>query len=347
MKSPLIFYCLLFLYSASSTAQRVRLTNDTLHKRVDVVIDGIPFTSYIYTGGDSLKKPVLFPIRSARGTIVTRGWPLEPRPGERTDHPHHVGMWLNYENVDGFDYWNNSAAIPPQDRVKKYGLIQHTGITLCKSGEAQGILTVTADWISADGQGAPTLHETTTYHFSGKGEKRFIERATTLEAVADVLFKDAKDGLFAIRVARELEQPSDKPELFTDANGRATTVPRMDTAGVTGLYKSSEGLQGDSVWSSRGRWVNLHGRIKGEEISIAIVDHPENLGYPTYWHARGYGLFAANPLGAAVFSQGKETRNFQLKAGQKITFRYRVAIISRKTTDKEINKLADQFYQTD
>ena len=78
-------------------------------KRVDVTIDGKPFTSYIWPA--TLKKPVLYPLRTAKGTLVTRGFPLDPRKGERVDHPHHVGMWLNHGDVNGLDFWNNSDAI--------------------------------------------------------------------------------------------------------------------------------------------------------------------------------------------------------------------------------------------
>ena len=35
----------------------------------------------------------------------------------------------------------------------------------------------------------------------------------------------------------------------------------------------------------------------GEPVSIAIFDAPGNPGYPTYWHARGYGLFAGCAAG--------------------------------------------------
>ena len=65
-------------------------------------------------------------------------------------------------------------------------------------------------------------------------------------------------------------------------------------------------------------------------ISIAIIDHPQNPGYPTYWHARGYGLFAANPLGQKVFSNGRENLNLTLQKGQSATFRYRIVIASGK-----------------
>src|SRR5438105_8532748 len=113
----------------------VDLRVDEAARRVDVTIGGRPFTSYIWT--DAVKKPVLYPIRDAHGTLVTRGWPLDPRPGERIDHPHHVGLWLNYENVNGFDFWNNSEAIKPAD-APKMGTILHRRIVGAKSGSAPG-----------------------------------------------------------------------------------------------------------------------------------------------------------------------------------------------------------------
>ena len=71
-------------------------------------------------------------------------------------------------------------------------------------------------------------------------------------------------------------------------------------------------------------------------MTLAILDHPKNVGFPTYWHARGYGLFAANPLGEKVFTEGKAELNFRLAAGQSTTFRYRVLILSRTATPDQI-----------
>ena len=103
-------------------AMSVTVTPNESAKRVDVAVGGKPFTSYIWP--DDVKKPVLDPIRSAGGTLVTRGWPRAPRPGERVDHPHHVGLWFNYESVNGLDFWNNSDAIKPEQR-SKMGTILH------------------------------------------------------------------------------------------------------------------------------------------------------------------------------------------------------------------------------
>ena len=155
--------------------------------------------------------------------------------------------------------------------------------------------------------------------------------------------KDVKDGMFAIRVAREQEHPSDKAYVFIDANGIETKVDKLDNSNITGKYRSSEGIEGDSVWSTRGRWVNLTGKIGYENISVCIIDHPSNINYPTYWHARGYGLFAANPLGEKVFSKGKKELDLKIAPKKSVTFKYRTVIDSHKLTDGEINVLAADF----
>jgi methane monooxygenase PmoA-like len=321
----------------SATGVQV-VPNEAAH-RVDVLIDGHAFTSYIWP--DSVKKPVLYPLRTAKGTIVTRGYPLDPRPGERVDHPHHVGTWFNYGDVNGLDFWNNSEAIKTAER-NKYGTIRHNKIKRVKNGKSQGELEVEMDWLGPDG--APLLREETTFVFHGGPESRAIDRITRLTALEKrVVFNDNKEGVIGIRVARQLEQPSDKPEVFTDASGKATAVPELDNTGVTGRYLSSEGKTGDDVWGTRGRWTMLAGRISQEDVTIAILDHPKNPGYPTYWHARGYGLFAANPLGQKVFSDGKQTLNFTLEPRQSATFRYRILVLSAAATPDDLESQYRRF----
>lgn len=319
---------------------RITLVQNDAEKRVDVMIDGELFTAYIYP--ETVKKPVLYPIKSAQGTTVTRGFPLESRAGERIDHPHHVGLWLNYGDVNGLDFWNNSDAIPEEKRAH-YGTIVHKEINRISNGDDKGELEVSMEWV--DHEGKTLLKENTTFIFSGTDRKRVIDRITTLTALeSDVSMKDNKEGFIGIRVARELEHPADKPEKFTDASGNPTDVPVLNNEGVTGWYTSSEGLEGHDVWGTRAKWMNLSGEIEGENIAIAIFDHPDNVGYPTYWHARGYGLYAANPLGQEAMSEGKETLNFGLKANEAVTFKHRVIIYSG--VDKEqIEKDFEAFAQ--
>jgi hypothetical protein len=309
-------------------------------KRVDITIDGRPFTSYIWPS--TLKKPVLYPLRTAKGTLVTRGFPLDPRPGERVDHPHHVGMWLNHGDVNGLDFWNNSDAIPAAD-AGKMGTIYHRRIVEAKSGASQGELTVETAWMTPDNK--QLLKETTRFVFRGGADSRTIDRITTLTALDQkVVFKDSKEAFLGMRVTRALEQPADKAEKFTDASGKVTAVPMLDNTGVTGKYISSEGKEGDAVWSTRGKWTLLGGMIDGEPVTLAILDHPSNVGYPTHWHARGYGLFAANPLGDKQFNEAKDF-DYTLEAGKSVTFRYRVLILGGPTTPDRIERESKAFAQ--
>jgi hypothetical protein len=309
-------------------------------KQIDILYNDTLLTAYCYY--DSVMKPVLFPLNTVSGITLTRGFPLAPREGERIDHPHHIGMWLNYESVNGLDFWNNSTAIAFAKR-SHYGSIVHDGVVKTDTKKDKAILEVTARWL--DRGGKILLRESTVYHFAVAGGNVIIDRKTTLNALdVNVDFKDVKDGFLGIRVARELEHPSNEPEIFLDNKGNATTVAAINNEGVTGEYLSSEGLKGNDVWGTRGRWVSLRGKIRHQPVSITIIDHPKNPGYPAYWHARGYGLFAVNPLGQEVFSKGKEKLNFKLGTGESVTFLYRVILHEgNELTSAEIEHFAKSF----
>jgi Methane oxygenase PmoA len=325
--------------SSFSQNQMVKLVKEKDTNRINVLIGNKPFTSFFYP--DTLEKPVLFPIHAANGTIVTRGFPLNPQPGEPTDHPHHIGMWMNFENVNGLDFWNNSFAIP-KEKKNSYGRIKTDRIVEMKGG-IKGSLTYHANWTNQ--QNETLLEETTTFEFSGTRRLRFIDRITALKAVIDINFKDAKDGFLGFRLARALQIPTMEDKKFTDDKGIETIVKGKADSVANGNYITSEGKQGDSAWSTRGRWCKVYGKMENDSVSVIIVDHPKNFNYPTFWHARGYGLFAANPLGEKVFTNGKSEKNLQLKKGESIIFRFRIVIDNGNKTisTREINMLADEF----
>ena len=320
---------------------RVTLAHPGSQPRVDVLVDGKPFTSYIWPG--TLKKPTLYPIRTGAGTVITRGFP--PEIGERGDHPHHVGLWFNYGDVNGYDFWNNSSAIPA-DRVDKMGRIVHQDITKMEDGRGKGVLEVKTQWVTAQ-NGTPLLDETTLFTFRATADgMRMIDRRTLLRPAGETIsFPDNKEGLIGMRVVRALEDPNEKSGEFVDASGKVTKVDALDPKGVTGVYTSSEGVKGGKVWGTRGKWTTLEGVVDGKPVTIAILDHPGNPGFPTYWHARGYGLFAANPLGQAVFSDGKEKLGFAIKKGQTQLFRYRVLIADKAITPEQMGPLYDAWVE--
>jgi hypothetical protein len=322
----------------AQSEQEVKFVRVDSLQRVDIYIGNLLFTSYWYA--DTLTKPFLFPVSTASGTTVTRGYPIFPRPGERVDHPHHTGIWFNYGNVNGIDFWNNSFAIPP-DKKPNYGIIQHQSVDTMYFDGNEGMLKVSARWHRMDGKNL--LNENVIYHFSGSDSTRTITRISTLTAAdTTVVLGDNKEGLWAIRVDRCLEMPSSEPQIFTDANGNPTEVPAVNNDGKSGEYIGSNGFKGDSVWGTRNKWVMLSGEKDQEKISIIILDYPTNPGFPAHFHARGYGLFSINNLGQQVFNPAEPLQTFTLQPGESLQFRHRMIIASGVQISSE---QADRLYE--
>lgn len=323
--------------------QPVTVVASASERKIDILIGGKLFTQFLYP--DTLEKPVLFPLIAANGTTVTRGFPLEPKPGEPNDHPHHIGLWFNFENLNGLDFWNNSYAIPA-DKKHLYGWIRTDKILKTKSGKT-GDLVYHANWTNQ--QNKVILEETTRFEFSGDEHRRTIDRITTLKADTEAVFNDAKDGMLGLRLAHELQMPTTEDQKFTDNKGNVTVVKGGTDHIANGNYLTSAGKTGNDAWSTRGVWCKVYAKMGADSISIAIIDHPKNPNYPTFWHARGYGLFAANPLGEKIFTNGKSEKNLRLKKGESVTFRYRIVISDGERTMgvNELNALANTFAGND
>ncbi|MFB6138540.1 MAG: PmoA family protein [Halobacteriaceae archaeon] len=337
-------------------------------ERVDVTVGGDPFTTLRY--GAAHTKPVLHPIRAPSGPAVTRGYPLDPQVGERVDHVHHVGSWLNYGHVNGHDLWNYAGDGPLAD-VEDGGVVRVDGVDVTGRGEvagdgdvaAEGDATATGDaatvettatWVTPEGE---QLREETTYGFGTTGDAdgsadatRTVDRTTTLTALDhDVELHDDKEGLFAVRVATGLEHETEGPTTrITSVDASATGEAAAESVAAVeapegdrpaGEYYTSAGARGEGAWGTRARWVRLAGEVSGEDVSLTVMDHPENPGHPAWWHARQYGLFAANPLAPSVFSGGEfEPLDFELPAGESTTFRFRVDVDDGEPSGQEIEE---------
>ncbi len=331
-----------FFVMGTSHAQlkEVRFVADEKSNKVDVHIDGKLFTSYIYP--NDLEKPVLYPVCTAKGTVITRGFPRDPRPGERVDHPHHVGLWLNHGDVNGLDFWNNSYAIPTEEKGK-FGSIRHQKIIKAEDGKNKGTLVAVSHWV--DSKGNILLIEETTFVFFGTDNLRVIDRITKLTAQKEkVVFKDTKEGMMGIRLDRAFEEPSIKAEVFTDANGNPTSVPVLNNDGVNGTYRNSNGLAKGEVWGKRANWVSLSAMKGDEAITIAITDHKKNIGYPAHWHARNYGLFAINNLGSKFYVSSDEEFIHTINPKETMRLKHRILINSGKfLSDEDMNRQFNDF----
>lgn len=330
----LVVGCLL---SLAGYGQKFKIVEKPLEKRIDVLYGKKHITSLIYF--DSLFKTAYFPLASLNGTVVTRyypfpmkaGWHSIVKPGERADHPHHVGLFFAHESVNGHDFWNMSTAIPPKNRIN-YGTEIFESAVVDKN-----TITSIARWRANDNE--DLLREKTIMRFSAPGNDLVIDRITTLTALTDIIFEDRKDALMGLRLARELELPVPGKDNFVLEDGTISQLIENDTSKVTGNYRNSESIIGAGVWGKKATWVCLDGKIEGKDISVAIIDHPGNTDAPSYWHARGYGLFAVNPLGKEVFTEGKAKINLTLKKGQNVVFKYRIVIREGgKLTSAELNQ---------
>jgi len=315
---------------------RVAFICDEAAHKVEVNIDGALFTSFFYP--EDMEKPVLWPIYSASGIDITRGYPRAPRAFESTDHPHQMGLWFNHGSVNGLDFWNNSYAIP-EERKPYYGSIVMDRIL---SSENNTLVTL-SNWVDNNGQ--ILLKEETSFVFDGCENIRSVVRKAKLTAVDTVLFLESKEGMLGLRVDRAFQKPSDSPARYTDANGIVTEVATVNNEGICGEYINSLGDKGDDAWSKRAEWTMLNGTKDGDDISILIVDSKSNINFPAWSHARGYGLFGVNNLGGRAFDKDyPELVSLKLEPGQSIFFTYKVVIKSGGfLTSKQASEIAAEF----
>jgi hypothetical protein len=268
---------------------------------VDVSIGGRPFTTYHFDA--AVAKPYFSPLRSAHGTIVTRGFPMTADvAGEDHDEPHQRAMYFAHGDINGFDFWGEAAFPRWSDhRVSTFGRTVFRALDEILGAPDGGRLRAAFDLVTPAGVIA---EETQTFDFSGDEESRIIDCEFAIHAShRAVTMGDTKEGTFAIRVVKALDSP---PGHMVNSNG---AIGEKD------------------IWGARAGWVDYYGRVGDEDVGIAVFDHPHNLRAPTYWHARAYGLLAANPFGVKQFTKDRhQDGSYAIAAGETLVLRYRVLI---------------------
>ncbi len=241
-------------------------------------------------------RPYVWPLYAPGQVPVTRNHPMAERDGEQSDHPHHQSLWLAHGNVNGFDFWHGKGH---RERMV-------LATTLAKFGhEPYGLVQCEYNWLVDDN--TVVLRESRQLRFHDDGDARMIDVFVELRATTDdVRFGDTKEGTFAMRLHPAL---------------------RVDGKVASGDLRNSEGDHGKAVWGKRARWIADHGVVDGNSVGIAMFDHPKNLRHPTWWHARNYGLLAANPFGMHDFEKKpKGAGDFVLKKGESLSLRYRIVL---------------------
>ena len=294
---------LVFVASAFPAGDTVELTRKG--DQVDVLVGGKPFTTYYFSA--DVAKPYFQPLRTAQGTIFTRdfihGNTLPP--GHENDpslEPHQRPMFFAHGNIDGIDFWGE-AVFPKYSDDTVFGRTTLRKLEEVRGGADSGVLR--ADFELSDPNGRVIADEIQSFVFGGDHDIRWIDCEITLVANhgSDLTLGDSKEGTFGIRLAKELNSPP-------------------------GRMVNSAGAEGErAIWGKRADWVNVDGAVDGEDLGIAVFDSPTSFRHPTYWHARGYGLLAANPFGWREFyNDPQKDGSWTVQQGKELKFRYRVFI---------------------
>ena len=306
-----LFAAVALLNSASpALAAEITLTTES-NGDVTVKCDGKLFTRYLLC---SKTKPVLYPVIGPEGQAMTRQFPLEEAlPTEKADHPHQRSVWFTHGDVNGLSFWHEPGSFG--NKEVPYGTVKHVEFKKCDGN------TIIADnqWLDMDGQ--ILLTETREITFGADDQVRWFDWTSAVTAQQDqVTLGDTKEGTFGVRVAGSMKVSSK----------------------LGGKIVNCDGLTDDDAWGKPAKWVDYTGPVDGKTVGIAIFNSPASYGFPTHWHVRGYGLFAANPFGLHDF-YGKESGkngSVTLKKGESLTFKYRVVL---HTGDTKSAKIADLY----
>jgi hypothetical protein len=280
-----------------------------------VEIDGKLFTEYIPKG---YNKPVLYPIIGPHGVSMTRHYPFKEVEGEARDHVHHASLWFTHGEVNGISFWHNgknTGKIIPADLVRA-------------TGGSRGSIVSNNNWVGPDGKVICTDRTSISFHKAFDGI--FVSYSVTLFASeGDVTFGDTKEGTMGIRTHPNLRL----------TNGRGVTT-------ANGKAVNSAGQRDKELWGKRAKWVDYSGKIDGHTVGVAIFDHPDNLRHPTWWHARDYGLVAANPFGIHNFEGKKKgVGDFKLKKGERRNFLYGILFHEGDAETSDIAGSYDKWVQ--
>jgi hypothetical protein len=274
-----------------------------LDDRVRVEIDGQLFTEYVFRGAD---RPYCYPLLAPDGTSLTRDFPMKATPGEDHDHPWHRSLWFAHSVVNGVDFWNEPVgdlARSPKDK----GKILHEALVETTNSR----IRARNRWNGPDGRLICTDETTVTVHATSDG--RFLDYDVTLRALPNeaLLIGDNKDGTMAVRVAQWMTLPHKY---------------QKEDAGGMGHIVTANGDRDGAAWGKRADWCDYYAEHNGKTYGVALFDHPQNLRHPTWWMARAYGLFGANPFGQHDYESLEDQPHigdYTIPAGGSLTLRYR------------------------
>ena len=291
---------------------------------IEVVIAGKLFTTYYF--GPNAAKAYLMPLQTASGLVISRPFPIGNDasmgdPKASSFEPHQRPLYFGHGNIDGLDFWAEAVfgKYYREHTRQAFGHMAHSRIDEAQSGPDSGRLK--ARFSLQDPNDRAIGEELQEFTFRGDERTRSIDCTFTLNASnGPMTVGDTKEGTFGIRLGAELSAPA-------------------------GHMINSHGGQGEKeIWGKIADWVNYYGTVSGQPIGIVVFDHPKSFRHPTTWHARGYGLLAANPFGFREFTKdAQRDGSWTIPEGSSLTFRYRVLIYEGNLSPAQIQKAYEQY----
>ena len=291
---------------------------------IDVTIAGRPFTTYYF--GAQVAKPYFMPLRTASGIVISRSFPLANQVTEADQksyyfEPHQRPMYFAHGNVDGLSFWTEQAFDSFYHGQSRQAYGRTALVKLEEPAAAGGSEAIRARFNLLAPSGRVIAEEAQSFQFHGDEKMRIIDCEFVISANhGPVTFGDTKEGTFALRLNAELSAPHDH-------------------------MINSEGAQGEpAIWGKPADWVAYSGVVSGKPVTVVVFDSPKSFRHPTTWHARAYGLLAANPFGAREFTKDpQKDGSWTVPEHQSITFRYRVLIDEDRLSAPQIAALYKQY----
>ncbi|GHT44502.1 hypothetical protein FACS189454_02080 [Planctomycetales bacterium] len=299
-----------------------------------VLIAGKTFAGYIT---DFAGTPIVYPVVGPTGKKLTRDYPMQDLPdkSEEKDHPHHRSLWFTHGAVNGLDFWTADR----QTKQSRYKIV-HRKFSKAEIVNNTAVIETENDWLGKNGE--TICSDIRTLRFGTIGANRFIDFDITLKAEHDkVVFGDTKEGTFAVRVAETMRLTAKE-----NTKENENKNENENKSGWRNQIVNAEGLTDDQTWGKRSAWVDYSGVVENETLGIAILNHPSSFRFPTYWHVRDYGLFAANPFGTHDFEKKKNDKHLgdlTLKKGETFSLRYRLILHKGSAKDAGLDLLYKEY----
>jgi hypothetical protein len=228
--------------------------------------------------------------------------------------PEGLELKQKIKGVEGVDFWSEANG---------HGKIVCVDVGTPTNGPKHAMVSTRNEWRTADG--AKIMDEARVLHFQDLGQARlFILEIDLHASVCPITFGDTKEGSMGVRVNDEMMVKNGGT--FTTAEGKKVSDPKSDAP----------------IWGSRSVWCDYVGKVKDKTVGIAVFDDPSNKT-PACWHARGYGLMAANPFGRnkSGFPEMKGNNDLvKLAKGDHLKLRYGILL---HTGDTKEGKVAEAF----